>query len=694
MHLTAGRRVERRTSGLALVAVALLLAALAAPAAAATAGPRTVLPTGTPDWATPAADLGRAAPADPVRLNVVLGLRDEAAATALALAVADPASAQYGQYLTPPEFHSRFAPTDAQLAGVRQWLEAAGLRVGDVPANHRFVPATGTVAQAEAAFATRLDRYAPASTVGRVVRAPAAAVTVPASLAGVVVGVGGLHDSPRSSSPRTSSPQPGGAGDANAVDRGEATAAVPPPATGDQAPPPDAFVNARPCSAYWGEQLATGLPKAYGQVQPYAPCGYLPSQLQGAYGVAALAAAGIDGSGVTVAITDAYASPTVLADANSYATRHGQPAFAPGQFNQVTPPAYRRGFADPAGDTCTERGWYGEETLDVEAVHALAPGANVLYVAGASCDDSDLVAALNTIVDGHLAQIISNSWGGVGEPNPKLDSDLLHSYQQTFVQAVLQGIGVFFSSGDGGDEVDNTTPPSRTPDFPASHPLVTAVGGTSLAVSADQRRLFETGWGTARTVLGADGASWDPTPPGPHLYGGGGGTSRLYDEPGYQRSVVPGRLAEYFPGHRGRVVPDVAAVGDPNTGMLIGITQTWPDGSTGYGEYRIGGTSLASPVVAGIEAISDQAYGRAHGFANPAIYRLAGTAAVHDIVDPAKTLAVVRVDYLNMVDAGAGRRTTLRTLNQTQTLHTRVEYDDVTGVGTPNGLAFVNNLGY
>src|SRR5664279_2732186 len=169
-----------------------------------------------------------------------------------------------------------------------------------------------------------------------------------------------------------------------------------PPATGDQAPPPDAFVNARPCSAYWGEQLATGLPKAYGQVQPYAPCGYLPSQLQGSYGVAALAAAGIDGSGVTVAITDAYASPTVLADANTYATRHGQPAFAPGQFNQVTPPVYRRGFADPAGDTCTERGWYGEETLDVEAVHALAPGANVLYVAGASCDDSDLVAALNT----------------------------------------------------------------------------------------------------------------------------------------------------------------------------------------------------------------------------------------------------------------------------------------------------------
>src|SRR5664280_1201827 len=122
--------------------------------------------------------------------------------------------------------------------------------------------------------------------------------------------------------------------------------------------------------------------------------------------------------------------------------------------------------------------------------------------------------------------------------------------------------------------------------------------------------------------------------------------------------------------------------------MLIGITQTWPDGSTGYGEYRIGGTSLASPVVAGIEAIADQAYGRAHGFANPWIYRLAGSPAVRDVVPAPGPLADVRVDYLNAVDATAGLRTSLRSFDQAESLHTRVGYDDVTGVGTPNGLGY------
>ena len=73
--------------------------------------------------------------------------------------------------------------------------------------------------------------------------------------------------------------------------------------------------------------------------------------------------------------------------------------------------------------------------------------------------------------------------------------------------------------------------------------------------------------------------------------------------------------------------------------MLVGETQTFPDGTVKYGEYRIGGTSLSSPLIAGIEALADQAAGRAHGFANPAIYRLAGTNAVRDVVPPAQARA-------------------------------------------------------
>jgi subtilase family serine protease len=458
-----------------------------------------------------------------------------------------------------------------------------------------------------------------------------------------------------------------------------------------QAPPPDAFVNATPCSTYYGEKQATTVPPAYGKVQPYAPCGYVPSQLEGAYGLTRSLAKGFDGRGVTVAITDAYAAPTILADANQYATSHGQNPFARGQFKQVPPSKpYRYGYDDTVnGDLCGEQGWYGEETLDVEAVHAMAPGANVTYVPARSCDNADLLAAINKVVSRHLASIVTNSWGGTDESNgsPALDT----AYTQTFYQAALEGIGVYFSSGDSGDGASSNGG-VPTVQAPANNPLVTAVGGTSLAVSSTNTRMFETGWSTSKSVL-TDGA-WAPTPPGNYVYGGGGGTSQVYAEPAYQKGVVPASLAQRYSKLGGRVVPDVSALGDPNTGMRVGETQTFPDGTVKYGEYRIGGTSLASPLFAGMMAIADQVSGRAHGFANYALYDLYGSSAYFDPTHKANT-AVVRVDFLNGVDASNGTTTSLRTLDARTgtTLRTTAGYDDITGVGSPNGEAFVGGLG-
>jgi subtilase family serine protease len=394
---------------------------------------------------------------------------------------------------------------------------------------------------------------------------------------------------------------------------------------------------------------------------------------------------------VTVAIVDAYASPTILKDANTYAVKNGEQPFAPGQFHQIGAAPYRYGYWDKVnGDLCGEQGWYGEESLDVEAVHSMAPGADVLYVAGRSCDDPDLVAALNKIVDGHLADIISDSWGGIGEPDPVTQAALLQAYDQTFLQAAIEGIGVFFSSGDAGDE--RLDAGYRTVDFPASHPLVTAAGGTSLAVGAGDSYKWETGWGTKKSVL-TDGA-WDPAPPGNYLYGAGGGTSRLYAEPSYQKGVVPGSIANYFKGGPGRAVPDISADADPTTGMLIGQTQTFPDGTVKYSQYRIGGTSLACPLLAGIEALADQAAGHPHGFANPAIYRLAGSSAVRDVVPHGNKLANVRVDFVNGVDDADGLVYSLRSIDRTGTIQTRKGYDDVTGVGTPFGPRYVFALGH
>ena len=152
-------------------------------------------------------------------------------------------------------------------------------------------------------------------------------------------------------------------------------------------------------------------------------------------------------------------------------------------------------------------------------------------------------------------------------------------------------------------------------DYPASSPRITAVGGTTLAIGPQHRYRFEVGWGTH--VTDKSGNHWDPSPPGSFLYGSGGGTTRLFTEPHYQNGVVPKRLARRF-GGRGRVVPDISMDGDPNSGMLEGETQTFPDGSHRYSEYRIGGTSLSSPLFAGVMALADQRAHFHHGFANPA----------------------------------------------------------------------------
>jgi subtilase family serine protease len=220
---------------------------------------------------------------------------------------------------------------------------------------------------------------------------------------------------------------------------------------------------------------------------------------------------------------------------------------------------------------------------------------------------------------------------------------------------------------------------------------VTAVGGTSLGVGAAGQYLLETGWETGRSSL--SGGAWSPAYPGNYLYGSGGGTSHLFAQPSYQAGVVPSAVATRNGGSPMRVVPDIAALGDPTTGMLVGQTQTFPDGSVAYSEYRIGGTSLSSPLMAGFMALVQQRAGRVIGFANPLIYAKAGTAAYHDVT-PATGLGAVRSDYVNGVDPSGGYRYTLRSLSDDAplTIHTRAGYDDVTGVGTPNGAAFLAGL--
>ena len=641
----------RRLAAVSFVLCA-TFAVLAAAAQAAPAGAE--LGGSAPSWARASALRSPASPSVPLSFHVYLGWRHERSAVALAKAVSDPASARYGRFLTAAQFRARFAPSAAAVTAVRTWLVGQGFTVTSVPANHLYVAASGTVAQAEQAFRVRLNVY---SVRGTALRAPAPAPTIPASLAHLVTGVVGLDQS-----------------------------LTHPLSSRIIAPPPAGLRNGTPSSLYWGQTMASTLPPAYGAVQPYTVSGYTPAQFRGAYGIAGAIARGNDGRGVTVAVIDAYAAPTIVYDVNHYSTTNGVSPFRRGQFRQIWAPGL---VAEPAqGD---EQGWYGEETLDVEAVHGMAPGARIVYYGALTSSDSDMDAALNWVVDHHVAQIVSNSYGDLGEDLP---ASQVAAERAIFIQAAIEGIGLYFSSGDDGDEIANLG--YRTTDSPASSPWVTAVGGTSLGVGAYNNHIFETGWGTTKSVLSADGTAWDPAPPGTiddYLYGGGGGTSQLFPEPWYQERVVPQAISQYFSSTTpGRAVPDVALDGDPTTGMLVGETQTWSDGGASYDTYRAGGTSVSCPLFAGIMALADQRTRHPHGFVNPLLYALAGTRAYRDIVDPPTTMAAVRVDYVNGESATDGVAVSLRSMNQTGMLHTIPGYDDVTGMGTPRGETFLQAL--
>ncbi|MEU7425356.1 S53 family peptidase [Streptomyces sp. NPDC040750] len=611
--------------------------ALGIPAAHATDSPaRDALKGTKPLWATAKADKGATSDSAQVKARVYLAGRDAAGLAAYAKAVSDPNSPSYGKYLSAGKAQARFGATKAQVAAVKSWLKSAGLTVTAVTPH--YVAVSGDVAAAEKAFGTQLHNFAKGS---KIYRAPSRTASVPAALQGSVLTVTGLDSAPHKS------------------------------AHDDQLPPPDAvFKNAGPFSSYYGSKVADTLPDAYGQKIPYAIKGYTGKQLRAAYG-----AGKYTGKKVRVAITDAYASPTIAFDAGKYAQKNGDAAWKTSQLHQALPAQYTK------TKECGAAGWYGEETLDVEAVHAVAPNADVTYVGAASCYDDDLLDSLSKVVDNHLADIVSNSWGDI-EANQT--PDLAAAYDQVFQLGAVQGIGFYFSSGDNGDEVAHTK--TKQVDTPANSAWVTAVGGTSLSVGKGDTYQWETGWGTEKATLSADGKSWTGFP-GAFTSGAGGGTSKNVPQPYYQKGIVPKALATANNAEGNRVVPDIAAIADPNTGFLVGQTQTFPDGSAKYSEYRIGGTSLAAPVIAAVQALAQEARGGdAIGFANPSIYAKFGKKGVyHDVTDQptGKDLAVARVDFANGLDASGGLLYSVRSLGKDSSLAAVKGYDDVTGVGSP-----------
>jgi subtilase family serine protease len=631
--------------------------------------------------------VGAVAKTSTVRFNLALAMAHPVAARAFVNSVSTPGSANFHHFLTEKQYVAKYGPSAKAIAKAQAWAKSKGFKVGALPKTHLLLPARGTAGQVEKAFHIQLGRY---KVNGHTIRlAKGTSIGIPAGIHGAVTGIAGVNQEiAQTSMTRT----PAAAPHAKASDT--------------EPPPPAGFRNGTLCSSYWNQLSDTK--DAASLIAPYTDrkydiCGYTPSQLRSAYNVAPSVAKGTDGRGVGIAIVDAYDSPTLLKDAQTYDQKNDPShVISSNQFIDVNP-----GTAIDNEDACGASGWYAEQSLDVESSHTMAPGATLVYVGANSCFDSDLETAEQTAVSSG-ASVVSNSYGDAAgdllEDSP--DRDI---WDNTFTLADATGVSVMYSSGDDGDNFADFG--LDTPDYPAASPFVTAVGGTSLEVGANGQRAGELGWSTAKQTLCAPvkvttcGSATAPSGALAWQAGGGGGTSFFYTQPAYQAGIVPDSIAQrnaaLFGPQNLRVIPDISMDADAQTGMLIGLTQTFP-GGTVYDQFKEGGTSLASPLFAGLVADTDQASGSPLGFLNPLIYKADKEYpdSVNDVVPSANPNAdnTIRVDFINSVSPGSGYSISNRVLDyegpetycdntgncatRPVTLTTAKGYDSLTGLGS------------
>ena len=660
----------------ALLLYASMVAGLTFSATARAADTVTV-PGNVSTWVATATSTGTAPDSQAVTIAVHMSLRNLDGLRSLVADVSNPASPNYGHYLTPAAVQAQFAPAASDVAAVQAMLKGAGMANVQVGPAGAYVSATATVAQLRSTFAVTQNTYLYDQ---KTLRANREAPSIPAALAGKVVFIEGLDESgslrhPYHVSATQSALLPPTGYKANVASTVQSNAS----ATG-VTPLPVASNNPSPyCSTYWGDSVAalSTKPAPYKTNVPWLVCGYTPQQIQQAYGLDRVTP---DGTGVTVAIVDAYASPTIEADGNQYATNHSLPPLTSANFTQIVPAGIYD--VDPAA-ACGPYGWWNEESLDVASVHGAAPGAKIVFIGSSDCETSLTIAVVNAIYN-RQADVITNSWGFDGEGG--LPAGTVSTMDQAFMTAVVQGQTVLFSSGDDGDLSQDNGVASGS--YPATSSYVTGVGGTSLGLMNDKGRKNEWGWGTARDFLSdaTVNSATSVTTSGLTMvtdfgityadfsfYAGSvGGISLLESQPSYQVGVVPSVLATSVNEASGytvtlptlqRVSPDVSMVADPYTGYLYGESYTIAgDGhsdigctptssTTEYCEYTLGGTSLASPLMAGMMAVMDQARlnkGKPLvGFANPLLYGLKPgstltSAAVNDVLAPASPTAVLR----------------------------------------------------
>jgi subtilase family serine protease len=351
---------------------------------------------------------------------------------------------------------------------------------------------------------------------------------------------------------------------------------------------------------------------------------YTPAQMTTAYGVNLISFGGVTGNGAgqTIAIVDAFNDPNIVADAAAFNTQFNLP-----QFNVAGGPTFQ--VLGQTGTTTLPtingQGWDLEESLDVQWAHSIAPQANIILYESNTNNDSDMDAAVATAAANPAVSVVSMSWGeGEFQGEQSEDPFVLTPTGRT------GGVTFLAATGDWNSPAI----------YPAFSPDVVAVGGTSLSIQTD-------GTYTSETVWSHSG------------YGTGGGISQDESLPSYQDGLNGINGASTT----NRNVPDVSMDADPSTGVYV------LDTYGGGGWYQVGGTSLATPLFAGLVAIANQ--GRA----------LNGQPSLNGLTQTLPTLYnLPSSDFHDITVGGNG------------TYNAAPGYDLVSGIGTPIANLLVPDL--
>ncbi|MEI6471223.1 MAG: S53 family peptidase [Holophagaceae bacterium] len=529
----------------------------------------------------------------PQTISLVLKLRNQPALEAYIAQTVDPASASYHKFMTTEAFAATFGPSPADLRTVTAFLEGQGLKVEEVHANHLVIRTSGTTAQFNALLNTQVVQHTDEH--GRAYQKPLRAPQVPAHLASHVLAAVGLNTK-AAFRPHVVKPQ-------------------------------------RAANGLTGAGLPAVVLPAAGAVATGVPGSYTVGDVANLYNINPLYSRRITGRGRTLGIaTLASFNP---ADAFAYWSAVGL-TVDPNRITQV--------LVDGGSGTDGAE----ETTLDVQQSGGVAYGAKIM-VYQAPNTDAGFLDLFSRAVSDNKVDTLSVSWG-LGEAF--YDDATLAAYHQVFLQAAVQGIPVFASSGDSGAfDLNRNFPtpyfsPTNSVNHPASDPFVTAAGGTTLpftinlahgTVVVPKERPW--GWDYLESYLVTNygqffyDANYFPV-------GGGGGVSSAFPMPSWQGRLSgtqatpatfdtlyyypnygPGNPdqsgAEIWavlpPGYVGRNVPDVSLNADPFTGYLTYFAGSF---STGWG-----GTSFVAPQLNGIAALLTQANEGRLGFLNPQLYR-------------------------------------------------------------------------